>query len=506
MAAASDVQKDIKIDSDGSTTTGINKAVTTNMTQSDVHDAHEAATVSAINQPLIDLGTTERLEGTATKDGEAVADRDTNDNREAGTTAQVSIAGQTNFTGQANLTGQVVPANPNLLRRLPIEYRMQIYDLVIADGVPGTPDPIPGEEKFTRTLKLPAITMVDHQTRDETVRFLLLGKQFSVQLPRDEGKTSSMESLQERVMNRHRGGLRFDSDEILGEMKQHAKETEDEFYEYLSNAQDLELCPFHYVGSLIVTYNGRVRLNVDDGTSNWSPRSLLVGFRCYDEVGFESWKNHKNEKRQLNAAGALDWTNFHQVRKAFVAALLKADMWFTYVPYVDVLLHPMIQHLVKALCMFASGQKKPLRWVEVIAFEFISIPQGLGVEWSSLTYKEAIYESEPDDGYGCFPDGRFLSGDEESQDGSEENSDGGSDEEQEEDEDEDEEDSSDNAARSENGKSSDGRDDLHDDENSEGDHVDQTEVVKTQDEADENPAVSNEFEGGKHSESRPEGF
>lgn len=291
-------------------------------------------------------------------------------------------------------------------------------------GVPGAPDPIPGEENFIRTLKMPAITMVDRHIRDEALAFLLHGKQFSVQLPRDESKISRLESLQERVLNRHRG-LGFDPNEILEDMKKHARETEDELSDCLANAKVLDLCPFRFVGSLIVTYNGRLRINVDDGTSNWSPRSMLVGFRCYDDAGFDVWKGWADRRKELNADGELDWTDFRGVRKAFVAALIKAEEWFSYVPYNDVLLHPMIQPVVKALCMFASGQRKPLRRVEVIAFEFIDIPMGLGVEWSYLTYDEAVDESEPDDGFGGFPDGRFLSGDEDSQDSCEKESSAG---------------------------------------------------------------------------------
>lgn len=170
--------------------------------------------------------------------------------------------------------------------------------------------------------------------------------------------------------------------------------------------------------SLVVTYNGRVRVNIDDGISNWSPRSLLVGFRCCSDAGFEKWDNWEyqpDKRKQLNAIGELDWTDFRGVRKAFVAALIKVEFYFEKTPYIDGLLHPMIQPVVKTLCMFASGQKKPLRWVEVIAEQFMAIPQGpLGVEWANIPYEEAIHESEPDDGFGFYPDERGWSDDEES--------------------------------------------------------------------------------------------
>lgn len=348
----------------------------------------------------------------------------------------------------------------------------KVYELVMVDGVPGAPDPIPGEETFTRTLKMPAITMVDRHIRDEALAFLLPGKQFSVQLPRDEDKISRLESLQERVLNRHRG-LGFDPNEILEDMKGHAKETEDELSDYFANAKDLDLCPFRFVGSLIVTYNGRLRINVDDGTSNWSPRSILVGFRCYDDAGFDAWKGKADKGKQLNADGKLDWTDFRGVRKAFVAALIKAEFWFSYVDYKDMLLHPMIQPVVKALCMFASGQEKPLRWIEVIAFEFIDIPTGLGVEWSYLTYEDAVRQSEPDDGFGGFPDGRFLSGNEDSQDSWEK----GSSAEAEEQEEEEDEKSSEVGDNSEDGDNSEGRDNPGDDERSDGDDTNSTSVV-----------------------------
>lgn len=424
---------------------------------------------------------------------------------------RIELDGQVKLSGEADITGKLVVSLPdtvshgalvvaplsksqhadaflaqpaNLLRRLSLELRMRIFDLVMADGVPGAPDPIPGEEQFVRTLKLPNIAMVDRQTRDEVLKPFLHGKQFSVQLPRDVCKIDRLETLQERVMNRHRG-MQFDPDEILEDMKEHARKTETEFHEYLANADDLDLCPFQYVGSLIVTYNGRVRLNVDDGTSNWSPRSLLVGFRCYDEAGFENWQRCSSKRKQLNADGDLDWRDFRRVRKAFVAALIKNEDWFSYVPYNDVLLHPMIQHLVKALCMFGSGQRNPLRWVEVIAFEFIDIPQGLGVEWSYLSYGEAVYQSEPDDGFGGFPDGRFLSGDEDSQNSSEKESSAG------EDEDENEM-SSDDAEKSEDGDSCEGQDNLGDGK-SVDDDINQEEVGKASEEARENPAGGDEL-------------
>lgn len=345
-----------------------------------------------------------------------------------------------------------------------MEAMKSIYELVMVDGVPGAADPIPGEEKFTRTLKMPAITMVDRHIRDEALAFLLPGKQFSVQLPRDEDKISRLESLQGRVLDRQRGFRTVAADETLEAMKQHAQETEDELADYFANTKDLNLCPFRFVGSLIVTYNGRLRINVDDGTSNWSPRSILVGFRCYDDAGFDAWKGRADKRKQLNADGKLDWMDFRGVRKAFVAALIKAEFWFRYVDYEDVLLHPMIQPVVKALCMFASGQEKPLRWIEVIAFEFISIPTGLDVEWSYLTYEDAVYQSEPDDGYGGFPDGRFLSGDENSQDSWEKES-SAMEEEQE------DEKSSEDGDNSGDGDNSEGRDKPGHDEKSDGDHT-----------------------------------
>lgn len=393
-----------------------------------------------------------------------------------------------------------------MLRRLPIELRVRIYDLVLVDGVPGAPAPIPGEEKFIRTLKMPAITMVDRQIRDETLGTYLQGKQFSVQLPRDLGKIDRLEGLQELAMDRRRCMIRRDPDETLEEMKEHARETEEEFQEYLAKTKDLDLCPFQFVGSLIVTYNGRVRINIEDGMTNWSPRSILVGFRCYDDAGFESWKHHSDKHKQLNADGELDWTDFRGVQKAFAAALIRNESYFRCVPKKDVLLHPMIQPLVKALCMFASGQEKPLRWVEVIAVEFRwtrMIPDGLGVEWSSLTYEERIYESEPDDGFDIYPDGRFMTGAEDSRNGSEDGSAGEHDEDHdsdEEDEEEQEEEGSDDADNSGVGNLSDGKDYFDDDDKSDGDNINQTATVVTSEEVRQDPANGDEPDTDKHSE------
>ncbi|KAK7702635.1 hypothetical protein SLS64_009598 [Diaporthe eres] len=412
--------------------------VTKDTNPSNMLTAPEAPNTLTPENPSTNLDVGELLEARATNDGEAVSN------------------GEAKSDGGGDIAGQVVPTN--LLRRLPKEVMKKIYELVMVDGIPGAPDPIPGEEKFTRTLKMPAITMVDRHIRDESLAFVLPGNQFSVQLPRDEDKISRLESLQERVLNRHRGFRTVAADETLEAMKQHAQETRDELSDYFANTKDLNLCPFRLVGSLILTYNGRLRINVDDGTSNWSPRSILVGFRCYDDAGFEAWKGKADKRKQLNADGKIDWTDFRGVRKAFVAALIKSEFWFSYVDYEDVLLHPMIQPIVKALCMFASGQEKPLRWIEVIAFEFISIPTGLGVEWSYLTYEDAVYQSEPDDGFGGFSDGRFLSGDEDSQDSWEKE---GSDVEEEDEEDE---------KSSEDGDNSEGRDDPGDNK-SDGDHI-----------------------------------
>lgn len=384
----------------------------------------------------------------------------------------------------------------NLLRRLPGELRTQIYDLVLAEGVTGAPDPIPGEERFTRTLKMPAITMVDYQTREETLGSFLQGKQFSVQLPRDFNTISRLESLQEDVLNRLRS-WHDDSDKILEDMKRNAREVEEELHEYLENAPNLDLCPFSDVESLIVTYNGRVRVNIDDGISNWSPRSLLVGFRCCNDAGFEKWDNWKDQpdkSKQLNANGELDWTDFRGVRKAFVAALIKVEFYFQKTPYIDVLLHPMIQPVVKALCMFASGQKKPLRWVEVIAEQFMAIPQGsLGVEWAYLPYEQAIHESEPDDGFGFYPDERGWSDEGDSR-SSRESSDGDRGE-GEEDEDEDEGD----GENSDDAENSEGQDDFGDDDNCDGDQASQTEAIVILEELQDNSPGSDEFEADKTS-------
>lgn len=392
----------------------------------------------------------------------------------------------------------------NLLRRLPGELRTQIYDLVLADGVPDAPSPIPEEERFTRTLKMPAITMVDYQTREETLGPFLQGKQFSVQLPRDFNKIAQLESLQEDVLNRLRS-WHDDCNKILEDMKRNAREVEEEFHEYLENTRNLDLCPFSDVESLIVTYNGRVRVNIDDGISNWSPRSLLVGFRCCNDAGFEKWDNWKDrpdERKQLNANGELDWTDFRGVRKAFVAALIKVEFYFQKTPYIDVLLHPMIQPVVKALCMFASGQKKPLRWVEVIAEQFMAIPQGsLGVEWAYLPYEEAIHESEPDDGFGFYPDERGWSDDEESRSSRESRAGDGDEEEEEEDEGE-------NSDDAENPES---QDDDGDDDNSDGNQPSQTEAIVILEDSQDNPPETDEFQADKtsaevdhNSEAQPE--
>ncbi|KAG6358494.1 hypothetical protein INS49_014378 [Diaporthe citri] len=532
----SDVKKDTEAASEFDMATEANMGVTPNMT------TPEAATASAVEQQPTNPHVNDLLEVIATSASEAVSNEVIKSDEAPDTTKRVSIAGQVNITGKVNLTAQIDPSGrvtiigkinldgltnlegmaalngqvklsgeaditgqvvvslpdmvardavvvapiprpqhadaslfqpANLLRRLTPELRKRIFDLVVADGVPGAPHPIRGEEQFIRTLKLPNITMVDRQTRDEVLGPLLHGKQFSVQLPRDEDKISRLESLQELVMNRHRG-LGFDSKEILEDMKEHAKATEDEFHEYLAKTPDLDLCPFPYVGSLIVTYNGRVRLN----------------------EGFENWRGHPNERKQLNGDGGLDWRDFRGVRKAFVAALIKNEDWFSYVPYNDVLLHPMIQHLVKALCMFGSSQSKPLRWVEVIVFEFIDIPTGLGVEWSYLNYGEAVYQSEPDDGFGGFPDGRFMSGSEDSRESWEKESSAGEGDEDDENEDEK---SSEDADNSEDGNSCEGQGNSGDDK-SDGDHVDQEEVVKAEEEAREKPAGGDEMQADKESE------
>lgn len=379
----------------------------------------------------------------------------------------------------------------NLLRRLPAELRTQIYDLVLADGVPGAPDPIAKEERFTRTLKMPAITMVDIQLRDETLSSFLRGKQFSVQLPRDFNNISRLESLQEDVLNRLRS-WHDDSDKILEDMKKNARGVEEEFQEYLEKTPNIDLCPFSDVESLVVTYNGRVRVNIDDGISNWSPRSLLVGFRCCNDAGFEKWDNWEyqpDKRKQLNANYEFDWTDFCGVRKAFVAALIKVEFYFEESPCIDVLLHPMIQPVVKALCMFASG----LRWVEVIAEQFMAIPQGsLGVEWAYLPYEEAIHDSEPDDGFGFYPDERGWIDDEESR-GSRDRSAGDRDEEE---QDEDEEEVLDDAENSED------QDDDGNDDNSDGDQASQTAVVNIYKNSRENPASSDELEAGTTSAER----
>lgn len=383
----------------------------------------------------------------------------------------------------------------NLLRRLPAELRTQIYDLVLADGVPGAPDPIPEEAQFTRSLKMPAIIMVDSQLREETLGSFLRGKKFSVQLPRDPNKISQLESLQEDVLNRLPCPY-GDTDKILEDMKKHTRETEEEFAEYLRNTPNLDLCPFSDVESLVVTYTGRVMVNIDDEISNWSPRSLLVRFRCCDDAGFEKWDNWEyqpDKRKQLNANGELDWTDFRGVWKAFVAALIKVEFYFEKTPCIDALLHPMIQPVVKALCMFASGQKKPLRWVEVIAEQFMAIPQGaLGVEWAYLLYEEAIHESETDNGFGFYPDERGWSDDEESR-GSRESSAGDRNEEEE------EEDGGENSDDAENPES---QDDVGDDDNPDGNQASQTEAIVILEESQDNPPETDEFEADKTSSER----
>lgn len=517
MATTPGTQKDTKIDGDGITTTSVNDAVTTNMAQPNADNPHEAANLSAVNEPLVDLDASESIDKAATKDGEAVPDRDTTDNQQAVTGAQVSTAAQVVVSLPHTLCRDVMAATPlprpqtsdtfqpqpaNVLHRLPPELKSRIYDLVLADGIPGSPDPIGAEEKFTRTLKLPALARVDRQTRCDVMEIFLRGKHIAVQRPRDASKIRTLEALQELAMKRYR--LEFDTEGILAQMKQHAKETEDEFNKYLLRRQNLDLCPFQFVESLILTYNGRVRLNVEDGASNWDPRSFLVGFRFYSDIGFRRWKKGKSASRQLNASGDLDWTNFQNVREAFVASLIKNSFWFGCVPYVDVLLHPMIQPVVKALCMFASGQREPLRWVEVVVSDLINIPEGeLGVEWANLTNDEALYGSEPDDGYRRFPGGRFPSGDEENQYGREEINLGENYEGEE--EDEGEENESDDAGGFANGDGSDGRDNLNDDDKSDGDQISHTEASKILDQADENPAAVNDPKADNHPETQPEG-
>lgn len=371
--------------------------------------------------------------------------------------------------------------------------RNRIFELVLADGVAGAPGPLESEwdKKFTRTLKMPSITMVDRQSRDETLSRFIRGKQFSVQLPRDQAKLNSLVGDQSWLMAVRRNCPREQADSILNDLKMDAQKTEEDLEEYLQKSADLDLCPFRFVESLIVTYNGRVKLNIDAGMGNWSPRSMLIGFRCYDEIGFQNWKDKgydwrdkPNERTRLNANGKLHWGDFPAIREQYVAALKVADCYFTDVPHEELVLHPMIQHVVKALCMFATGQTKPLHWVEAIGCEFISIPEGLGVEWNYLTYQERNYQSDPGDEFDLYAKDWLSSDKDGSQDRSEED-------EEDDDEDDDEEDDGD---KSDDAESSGVGDEV------EIDHANQTEVGKALEEAREKAVGGDELEANNGSE------
>ncbi|KAK2609416.1 hypothetical protein N8I77_002913 [Diaporthe amygdali] len=325
-----------------------------------------------------------------------------------------------------------------MLHRLAPEIKNQIYALVLADGVPGEPAAIEKEPEFTRTLKMPPITMVDRLVRDETLRMWCSGRKFSVQVPQNKDVIEKLEAEQEMVMNLHRMNA---SGYSTQDMRDIAQIFSDDFAEYLKKAPDRNLCPFRFIGNLTVTYNGRVRVNIQEMESNWEPRSLIVGFHCYDEAAFETANNRNNlkrpnERKQLDPDGTLNFVNFAAVRKQFVAILIETELWFSMIPYTDALLHPMIQPVIKALCMFVTGQEKRPHWIEVIVEDYKYPSTGRGLPWPYYDSDEREHESEPDDGFDIYPDGRFLSSSENSEcsgDGEQE------DEEDEEDEDQDEE-------------------------------------------------------------------
>lgn len=515
MDTPSDVQRDTNAASELAAAADANMEVTANIATSN------AAGAPAPEQPLIDLTASSESEGTATDSGnDAIDDGESDVGDGSDGTALGDPRGQVLTTGRVSLTkavlhDAVIPAFPsrgqnvdtwlvqptNLFRRLPAEVRNRIFELVLADGVAGAPGPLEGksDKKFTRTLKMPSITMVDRQIRDETLSRFIRGKQFSVQLPRDQAKLDSLVGDQSWLMQVRRNCPPEQADSILNGLKMDAQKTEEDLVEYLQKTANLDLCPFRFVESLIVTYNGRVKLNIDAGMGNWSPRSMLIGFRCYDETGFKTWKgkdddwrDYPNERMRLNADGKLHWGDFPAIREQYVAALKVADTYFTAVPHEELVLHPMIQHVVKALCMFATGQTKPLHWVEVIGQEFRPIPEGMGVEWSYLTYEEANYQSDPGDEFDLYAKD-WLSSDE---DGSQNRSE---DEQEDEDEEDDDGDKSDDAENSEVGDGPASQTNVGSDE-LEGDHANQTGVGKTLEEARENPAGGDELEANIVSE------
>lgn len=324
-----------------------------------------------------------------------------------------------------------------MLHRLAPEIKNQIYALVLADGVPGEPAAIEKEPDFTRTLKMPPITMVDRLVRDETLRMWCSGRKFSVQVPQNKDVIEKLEAEQEMVMNLHRMNA---SGYSTQDMRDTAQIFSDDFAEYLKKAPDRNLCPFRFIGNLTVTYNGRVRVNIQEMETNWEPRSLIVGFHCYDEAAFETANKRNNlkrpnERKQLDPDGTLNFVNFAAVRKQFVAILIETELWFSMIPYTDALLHPMIQPVIKALCMFVTGQEKRPHWIEVIVEDYKYPSTGRGLPWPYYDSDEREHESEPDDGFDIYPDGRFLS--------SSENSEGSGDGEEEDEEDEEDEDQDD---------------------------------------------------------------
>lgn len=222
------------------------------------------------------------------------------------------------------------------------------------------------QSPLTDTLDPPAISQASKFLRHTALTMYYHERELSIQVPYYEDIRDNVEVLQDELMERwNHPPYPGYANRVKDMLEEEANEVEVKVDECLEHLETIESIPLYYsYVTTIRVWSGRFRINRTSFLYNWAPRSCIVGFKAF--AGPQVHGQRRSQHRRINTDGALDWTDFRLVRRAYADRLRQVDSDFEGLALSDVLLHPAVQYIVKELCLLGAAGAPAMEWVEVL--------------------------------------------------------------------------------------------------------------------------------------------
>ncbi|KUI63013.1 hypothetical protein VP1G_10131 [Cytospora mali] len=300
-----------------------------------------------------------------TADG-AFTDASAVENSTAEDTTTESFTAENSTTDLSALT-EKLSTEKNLFpidfMKFPLEIRNMIADHVVTQPIPEC-----GFCPLTMTLSQPAIAQVNTELRERTLARYYEGREFCLQVPRDDTKRKHAEFLQDEIMHRWIQSCPGYPKKVREMLEEAADEVVADFEECLETMDDLEFVDYAHVESISVVFSGRFRINRTGYLYNWAPRSCIIGFRAYR--GEKRCSEDRRPRNQINENGELDWEDFDEVREAYARKLRRMDSEFGDLRFEDIAMHPAVQYIVKEMCLLGVAGAPAMEYVEAVLTEW----------------------------------------------------------------------------------------------------------------------------------------